>query len=177
MFIGYSILFHIFMSCWILGNNQIFAGVSLSNHKVDVVERLKFTDIILKRHIVILEIIAALFIANIVARKLTSAFGATIKKVLTCLLCGKGNKVKKLKALMNAVQVTYGGARARGVIKGLASYNILQNPKYQEAFAITSEFAQQNNRLSTIRGYNTKEKEDYDYDSDSCDSKETTDSV
>ena len=34
----------------------------------------------------------------------------------------------------------------------------MQNPKYQEAFAITREFAERNNRLSAIRGYNTKEK-------------------
>ncbi len=164
------------MSCWILGNNQIFSGILLSNEEIDVVEQLRFTDILLKRHIVILEIIAVLFIVNVIARQLTAAFGATIRNALKCLFCGKGNKVKKLKAAMNAVQVTYRGARTRGVIKGLASYNIMQNPKYQEAFAITSEFAQKHNRLSAIKGYNTKESAVY-YDSESLPSEEISQSV
>jgi hypothetical protein len=155
------------MSCWILGDNQVFSGVSIMrNEEIDKVERLKFTDILLKRHIVILEIVAAIFIVHIIMKKISVAFGTTIRNALRCLLCGKGNKVKKLKSVMNAVQVTYAGARTRGVIKGVASYNILQNPKYQEAFAITPEFAQNHNRLSAIRGYNTKEKEVYDFDTD-----------
>lgn len=130
----------------------------MKNKKVDVFMKLSFTDIILKRHIVILEIVAVLFISHIVIKKFTTTFSGTLVKILRCLICGKGNRVKKIKAKMNAVQVTYGGAKARGVIKGLASYNILQNPKYQEAFAITPAFAQNHKHLSEIRGYNTKEK-------------------
>ncbi len=58
---------------------------------------------------------------------------------------------------MNTIQVDYSSARDREIMKGLSSYNILQNPKYQEAFAITPEFAASHNRVTSIRGYNTKE--------------------
>lgn len=110
MFIGYSIVLHLFMSSWILGNNQIFVGESiLETVNIDAVANLKIKDIMLKKHIVMLEIIAAMFLAHAVLKK--------------------------------------SSARARGVIKGLASYNILQNPQYQDAFAITPEFAKNHNRL------------------------------
>jgi hypothetical protein len=58
---------------------------------------------------------------------------------------------------MNTLEVNYSSARDREIIRGLSTYNILQNPKYQEAFAITPEFAATHNRVSSIRGYNTKE--------------------
>jgi len=136
------------MSCWILGNNQIFSGESIvDNIPIDIVLQLKLKDIMLKKHIVILEIIAIVFLMNIVIKKLISTFGTTLQRIMRCICFRKGNKVKKLEAVMNTVQVTYSGARARGVIKGLASYNILQNPKYQEGFAISPEFAMNHNRL------------------------------
>jgi hypothetical protein len=146
--IGCSILFHIFMSCWILGNNQIFSGESIVNDfPIDIVPQLKLKDLMHKKHIIILEIIAAIFLIHILSKELIQTFGTTLQRTLRCVLCMKGDKVKKLKAVMNTVQVTYSGARARGVIKGLASYNILQNPKYQAAFAISPEFAINHNRL------------------------------
>jgi len=152
MFIGYSIVLHLFMSCWILGNNQIFSGESmLESVNVDAVDdavaNLKFKEIMYKKHIVILEIVAVIFLAHALIKRLMDACGSTVRKMMRCIFCSKGNEVKKLEAVMNTVQITYTGARARGVIKGLASYNILQNPKYQEAFAITPEFAQHHNRL------------------------------
>jgi len=145
------------MSCWILGTNHIFLGESIRDRDIAIVAKLGIKDIIFKKHVIILEMIAFLFIANYFVRKFISTFGTTLTKIMRCIICSKGDKVKKLEASMNTVQVTYSGARARGVIKGLASYNILQNPKYQEAFAITPAFAMTHNRLSSIRGYNTKE--------------------
>lgn len=119
----------------------------LESVNVDAVTNLKIKEIIFKKHIVILEIIAAIFLAHALIKKLMDTFGTTVRKIMRCIFCSKGNEVKKLEAVMNTVQITYSGARARGVIKGLASYNILQNPKYQDAFAITPEFAQNHNRL------------------------------
>jgi|AntRauTorckE5430_2_1112549.scaffolds.fasta_scaffold02934_2 hypothetical protein len=136
------------MSCWILGNNQIFSGESIVNNvPIDIVRQLKLKDIMLKKHIVILEIIAVIFLMNILVKKIMSTFGATLQRIMQCICFRKGDKVKKLQAVMNTVQVTYSGARARGVIKGLASYNILQNPNYQDDFAISPEFAMNHNRL------------------------------
>ena len=58
---------------------------------------------------------------------------------------------------MNKVKIDYTSAKERNIIKGLASYNILQNANYQKSFSVSQEFAMSHNRLSSIRGLNTKE--------------------
>lgn len=170
--IGYGVILHIFMSCWMLGNSQIFPGEYFSEETPEslTVGDLSITDAAFKKHIMILEAVGIFFIMNFVLQKFLSTFGSVFSKVTRCLFCSVGNKVQKLTKVMNTVQISYRSARERGVIKGLASYNILQNPKYQEAFAITREFAEKNNRLSSIRGYNTKEKQWSDSESSSCSS-------
>lgn len=158
--IGYAIVLHILMSCWMLGNSQIFPGEYFSDRGAESIEvgDLTITDVVFKKHIMILIAIGIFFVMNSFLQRFLSTFVRALTKVTRCLFCSVGNKVQKLTKVMNTVQVSYSGARERGVIKGLASYNIMQNPKYQEAFAITREFAERNNRLSAIRGYNTKEK-------------------
>lgn len=37
------------------------------------------------------------------------------------------------------------------LLLGLATYNILQNPLYQESFAITSQFASEHRHMGSIR--------------------------
>jgi hypothetical protein len=143
-----------------LGNSQIFPGEYFSDRGAEsiAVGDLTITDVVFKKHIMILLVIGMFFVTNSFLQRFLSTFVHALTKVTRCLFCSVGNKVQKLTKVMNTVQVSYSGARERGVIKGLASYNIMQNPKYQEAFAITREFAERNNRLSAIRGYNTKEK-------------------
>jgi hypothetical protein len=47
--------------------------------------------------------------------------------------------------------VTFTRALQRNLIKGLASYNILQNPRYKEAFGITWKFAMDHTRVASVR--------------------------
>jgi hypothetical protein len=47
--------------------------------------------------------------------------------------------------------VTYTRAVQRNLIKGLATYNILQNPIYKESFAITWKFAMSNKNVRAVR--------------------------
>jgi len=47
--------------------------------------------------------------------------------------------------------VTYSRAIQRNLIKGLATYNVLQNPKYKEAFGITWKFAVDHSRVRSVR--------------------------
>lgn len=116
-----SIILHIFMSTWILGNNYIFAGEKNSSEAE--------MNIILNKRVIPLESIALVLIGGHIAKHFFSGCGSTIMKCLRCMICSRGIEVKKLKSVMNTVRVNYSNARARGVIKGLASYNILQNPK------------------------------------------------
>jgi len=152
--IGCSILLHIFMSTWILGNHHIFASEKIFQKGDEIHDLTTATtslhhlqEIILKKHVVPLEIIGFLLVAGYISKRFFSGCGSTMLKFFRCLTCSSGTKVRKLKSEMNTVHVKYSNARARGVIKGLASYNILQNPKYQEAFQISPEFALSHNRL------------------------------
>lgn len=125
--IGYGILLHIFMSCWVLGSNQIFSGRPIFNN--ETMSQTYLIRFMLKTHIVPLECLAILFIAGLIMKRSLMTFTNTMSRLIRCLICSSGSNVKELKKVMNAVQVRYSAARTRGVIKGLASYNILQNPK------------------------------------------------
>ena len=125
--IGFGIILHIFMSCWILGNDEVFTG-ELYRGSYDT-SKLRLRGIMLKKHILPLELIALIFILGYLAKRILQVFDFTLTKFLRCLFCLKSSNVKKLKSTMNTVQVKYSGARARGIIKGPPSYNILQNPK------------------------------------------------
>lgn len=57
----------------------------------------------------------------------------------------------KKKAASAMAVVTYTRAVQRNLIKGLATYNILQNPKYKESFAITWKFAMSNKSVRSVR--------------------------
>jgi hypothetical protein len=47
--------------------------------------------------------------------------------------------------------VTYVRAVQRNLIKGLATYNVLQNPLYKEAFGITWKFAVDHRDVRSVR--------------------------
>jgi len=125
--IGYGIILHIIMSCWILGSNQIFSGRLL--YDGDRFGDSYIVKFMMKRHIIPLECLGLIFIVGFIMRRSLMTFSKTLSKIVRCLICSSGTNIKELKRVMNAVQVRYSAARLRGVIKGLASYNILQNPK------------------------------------------------
>lgn len=158
--LGYLVVLHMCMSIWMLGGGQIFQGESLSggsNQQLSDIAA-SWRSKLNKRHLFTIELTLVLFVTCIILSHFSSAFLSRVFGCLRCLTCRKGNhRLKSLRNNMNTLQVNYSSARDREIIRGLATYNILQNPKYQEAFAITPEFAATHNRVSSIRGYNTKE--------------------
>lgn len=60
--------------------------------------------------------------------------------------------------------VNYTRAVQRGLIKGLSTYNVLENPIYKEAFAITWKFAVANNTVRSVRKLKRKAHVDADED-------------
>lgn len=135
--IGYGILLHIFMSCWILGSNQVFTGQVAFGKQNIIIDTSNtsnsITRVMLKEHIIPLEVIAILFVVGLIMKRSLMTFLKTSLKCLRCLTCMSGSSIIQLKKTLNTVQVAYSTARARGVIKGLATYNILQNPKYVQS--------------------------------------------
>jgi hypothetical protein len=154
--LGFLIVLHMCMSLWMMGGGHIFQGESLSGKQIDSITA-SWRTRLLKRHLLTIEVTLVLFVTCIFLSHFSSAFLSRVCGCIRCLTCQKGNRVRGLQNNMNTLQVNYTSARDREIIRGLSSYNILQNPKYQEAFAITPEFAAMHNKVSSIGGYNTKE--------------------
>ena len=108
--IGLGIIVHLTMSLWILGSGQI----------------VKFENIY---ELNILVFLLGGFILSMIAIFILSHSGNQVKKIIQCLTCSRGSTANKLMKKMNTIQVDYSSAKNRGIIKGLPSYNILQNPK------------------------------------------------
>ena len=159
--LGYLVIVHLGMSLWMMGCEQIFEGERLSGRQyADQFNKrasTSFGDKLAKRHMIPILGSLVVFVAAMLLSRVSKTFLRKVCGCLRCLTCSRGSKIKNLKRSMNTVQVDYSSARDREIIKGLSTYNILQNPKYQEAFAITPEFAANHNRVTSIHGYNTKE--------------------
>ena len=162
--LGYLVFLHLVMSLWMMGNEEIFQGEPLSGQEYPAelgygIRSSIPREKLLKKHLFPLEVALFVSVAWTLVSNISSTFLRKVCGFLQCLICMTGTKVKALTKSMNTVQVSYSSARDRGIIKGLTSFNILQNPTYQEAFAITPEFANSHSRIESIRGYNTKEGE------------------
>jgi hypothetical protein len=149
------LLLHLGMSLWMMSCEEIFQGETPGHKYAAISSNLR--EKLNKKHLLPLE--AALFI--VVAWTLLSNVSSTIANkiwgFISCLMCMTRGKATSHNKEMNTLQISYTSARDRGLIKGLNSYNILENPIYMEAFAITPEFAHSHSRVSSIHGYNTKE--------------------
>jgi multisubunit Na+/H+ antiporter MnhB subunit len=134
--LGYLVVVHLVMSMWMMGCEEIFIGESISedapfsttlndvgNTTSSVLDKLR------KKHLVPLLATLLAFLAGQLLSNVSSAFLRRVCGCLRCLTCTKSSKVKHLTSSMNTVQVDYSSARDREIIKGLATYNILQNPK------------------------------------------------
>lgn len=139
--LGYLVILHLGMSMWMMGNEEIFQGEPLSREEypADVTMNSSrpssLREKLLKKHLFPLETALVVYVAFMLLSRVSSTFLRKVCGCLQCLTCRKGNKLQTLKKNMNTVQVDYSSARDREIIKGLSSYNILENPKYQEAFA------------------------------------------
>ena len=163
--IGVAVVIHLIMSMWSLGTNEkIFNGLDAfmdgkgpPDLNMGALTAL-VTKAMQKQHLLILETLLLIYLAGLVLSRFSAGVGGGFRTCCRCVFCqATSNQAKKLESTMNTVQIDYSSAIHRGVIKGLASYNILKNPKYQEAFGISPEFADNHKRLSSIRGLNTKD--------------------
>ena len=134
--LGYLVIVHLIMSIWMMGCEEIFVGEPISNEDsyssqlAGVDSTLpSFLNKLRKKHLVPLVGILIAYIAGQLFSNISSAFLSRVCGCLRCLTCMTSSKVKHLTSSMCTVQVDYSNARDREIIKGLATYNILQNPK------------------------------------------------
>lgn len=74
----------------------------------------------------------------------------TLISVFTTSVVSEANKVQ------NVAEVSYENARARGIIKGLPTYNVLLNPVYRDAFRVDIRWvlAEGHRHVSSVKKFN-----------------------
>lgn len=108
-------------------------------------------DKLTQRHLLGLVILFWALIAYRIIHTLFHGITHITSKIINVVTCGGGTDTDKLLSVMNSVRSGYTQALDRGLIKGLATYNVLQNPKYREAFAITDQFALHHRHVNSLR--------------------------
>lgn len=130
-----AVVVHLVMSLWILGNGMIFttnrtSEVSRDNALSSEEGKFYLLRLLSQTHLIPLEIILLGYIGLRILSMVSTKSGSILLNCVRCLTCSSGEFViSNLAARTNTVQATYSSAKDRNLIKGLASYNILQNPK------------------------------------------------
>jgi hypothetical protein len=159
--IPYAIVIHLAVSIWTLGNRDIFAtgnqGTGGVNSYAENYGSNSISDKITQRHTFPLLILMILVIIGIILGFVTERVVKVLQLIAkTC--CGTFLAQSEFyqeieRFLFNTIHISYSRAVRRGIIKGLATYNILQNPKYKEAFGITDGFALMHGRVKSLKNF------------------------
>jgi hypothetical protein len=154
--VPYTMMIHLCMSIWMLGNKSIFSsdsyGVSVYEEVSNNYDPANVESKITQMHTFPLFM---LLLSLIGLNMLKDSYKKMYKvgtRLLRFLFCLKDTSERELLDKFDGtLDVTYSRAVHRGIIKGLAGYNILQNPKYKEAFAITDEFSLTHSHVKSVR--------------------------
>eukprot|EP00968_Pinguiococcus_pyrenoidosus_P015784 scaffold1472_cov300-Pinguiococcus_pyrenoidosus.AAC.7 len=87
-------------------------------------------------------------------------------RFINLVTCWTHSDVKKVAEHVSdalSTRVSYSHAKRRRLIRGLASYNILQNPVYKDLFHISDKFASVHKHLTSITKF--EEHDHYDFSS------------
>ena len=163
--IPYAIVIHLAVSIWTLGNRDILQSGDQSTAGVygytSEYGSNSIGDKISQRHTFPLFVLMILVIIAIVLSQITDRI-VKILQALAKACCGTAlaqsewyQEIERF--LFNTIHISYSRAVRRGIIKGLATYNILQNPKYKEAFGITDGFALTHGRVKSLKNFAVSE--------------------
>mmetsp|Transcript_27364 Transcript_27364/g.45898 ORF Transcript_27364/g.45898 Transcript_27364/m.45898 type:complete len:1511 (+) Transcript_27364:125-4657(+) len=166
----YAFILHLTMSIWMLSSEELFAneetttsGASTVNTGNSTIQK-KITGEAIFPLFLLLVAILAVRISTHIYKGSARTVHALLEKFCgtrcveqlqccttagCCSCCGKGKAGKK--SASAATVVTYTRAVQRNLIKGLSTYNILQNPIYKEKFGITWKFAMANKNVRSVR--------------------------
>lgn len=168
----FALLLHLLVSIWAYAQNELFPvdPAAPSTPVVRLVDRhTRWTgpDVhphIVKPHIAPLVLTLVVLAAALAARHVLLACFHALRACVRCLSCRRGPPgvsafardpfgTADLFGELNIIDVTYTRAVERGLITGLHTYNILVNPRYQAAFAISDRFAERHRHLESLRGH------------------------
>lgn len=130
--VGYSVVVHLCMSIWMLGNREIFRSRSfrddIATHaSIDLSTGSHLEQL----HLFPIEALLCTYLLGRIIIIIIQFSGSQSVNLLKCLTCRSGNQVKHLMKQKERkyIKVDFCRAVERGMIKGLASYNMLHNPK------------------------------------------------
>lgn len=157
-----AVIVNIIMSCWQLNNEEIFpvfytVDRTVSSYTDSYSGSMTVSQALKKLHILILVILGAVVLLLIALRFFWS-YGKRASRRIRKLICGDSTEKSMFleevdNFLSTQPKVTYTRALQRGLIQGLPNYNILQNPKYKEDFAISDKFALTHNHVKSVRKF------------------------
>jgi len=130
--IRYSVIVHLIMSIWMLGNGRIFRSKRYNSHQDYVPLDVAFGTKLEQVHLLPIILVLIGYIACNVLIKMFKISGRQSLKFFKCITCQSSNgAVSDLKRQKKQkyVKVDFSRAVDRRMIKGLASYNILHNQK------------------------------------------------
>ena len=159
--IPYAIVIHLAVSIWTLGNRNIFFSGDQDtggiNGYTSHYGSNSIGDKISQKHTFPLFVLMVLVVIGILLGQVADSI-IKILQVLAKACCGSCLAQSEFyqeieRFLFNTIHISYSRAVRRGIIKGLATYNILQNPKYKEAFGITDGFALMHGRVKSLKHF------------------------
>lgn len=153
-----AVFIHLLMAIWVLSNNQFFSNSSstdssssLSSTTNDAIDSQSLSDRISQNHTFSLFIFAVILGALITLYILFRTFFNSLFTVIKGLCIKSNYKDEEDSEHDNQVQlVTFRNAMKRNLIKGLATYNILQNPDYKQIFGITWKTAVEHRYIKSL---------------------------
>eukprot|EP01038_Epipyxis_sp_PR26KG_P011622 gene11622-15564_t len=153
----FAIMIHLCVAIWVLTNSEIFYSPHVDRNYTN--DGYKFFGNTIGSRIttaytlplfLLLCIVCVGLIGHFLVRRTWDGYD----KLITALCgyrCAKDSESKDIQGTGAKGIVTFSRALQRNLIKGLATYNILQNPKYKEAFAITWKFAFEHTQVRSVR--------------------------
>lgn len=162
-----ALIIHLAMSVWVLSNPELFDTTIDSNARNNTSGShvsSSIADKVTGKYTYPLFAFMIVLIAERIVVTLIKEFVGGIDTVAVVLFGKLMRHKKKDKQDENKVPITYSRAIARSRIKGLPTYNILQNPAYKDRFAITWAFAYDHKTVRAVRMNKTKAQARLDED-------------
>ena len=158
--IKYALLVHVVMALWTMCDSDIFksnsVGYSKYTGEVFQFSPNSFQGLVTQQHtipllIVFLVIFAGLIFQFVFDEVLLNGISQILERVFNLKLRGNKEELSLYDRRTANTVLTYSQATKYGRFKSLASYNILQNPKYQASFGITSSWAMKHKHVGSLR--------------------------
>ncbi|RYG56503.1 hypothetical protein EON66_02730 [archaeon] len=148
---------HLGFAVWMLGSTHIFMMETFdipsltniaSSLNLNLTTRVRQAAVI--PFLILLIAVFGVLLLNFALRCCT----ATVSRVAYCFSCGhlrlNTSFEREMKRRLRDIRADFSVARSDGTMQGLTTYNVLLNPRFTSAFAISRAFGQAHRRVADI---------------------------